>query len=191
MTVYGYIRVSSVSQNLESQLDQLVSYGVKESNIYSDKVSGVKDNKENFDKLMNLLDNGDTLVVSRWDRISRSLQQLLNIVETLTNRNINLVSIHENVDLSTAEGKLFVSMFGMLAEYQRNIIKERQREGIESARKRGKRIGGRNAVPEEKIEAAIDMYLQNDRPVSEICEIVGISRSHLYKQLKERNIERV
>ena len=190
MAIYGYIRVSSVSQNLESQHDQLVKYGVKPENIFADKVSGVKENKENFNALMSTIKSGDTLVVSRWDRISRSLQQLLNIVETLTAKNINLVSIHENVDLSTAEGKLFISMFGMLAEYQRNIIKERQAEGIAAAKARNKRVGGKNPVPKEKIDAAIDMYLQGDKPVREICSIVNISRTQLYKQLKLRNIER-
>ena len=190
MACYGYIRVSSCSQNLESQHDDLVKYGVSPENIYADKVSGVKDVKENLNKLMAKIQSGDTLVVSRWDRISRSLQQLLNIVEDLTSKNINLVSIHENVDLSTSEGKLFISLFGMLAEYQRNIIKERQAEGIQAAKARGRRIGGRNAVPEEKIEYAITMYLENEKPVREICSIVGISRSQLYKQLKLRNIER-
>lgn len=190
MATYGYIRVSSCSQSLNSQYDELINYGIEPNNIYSDVVSGVKENKENFNNLMNIINEGDTLVISRWDRISRSLQQLLFIIEDLTKRNINLISIHEKVDLSTAEGKLFVSLFGMLAEYQRNIIKQRQAEGIASAKARGKVIGGRKPVPKQKLDLAIELYLANNMPVSEIVETVGISRSSLYNEIRKRNVSR-
>lgn len=190
MTTYGYIRVSSCSQSLASQLDDLKAAGVDENYIYSDVVSGITENKENFQKLMKVLDHGDTLVVSRWDRISRSLNQLLNIVEELDSRGVNLNSIHEKVDFSTSEGKLMLGMFGLLGQYYRDLQKQRQAEGIAAAKARGKRVGGRYPIAEDVVDAAIDMFLNTDKSVREIARMFGISKTYLYDTLKERNITR-
>lgn len=190
MTKYGYCRVSSVSQSLDSQIDDIVKYGVDTENIFTDKISGVKENKESFNRLMDVLKEGDTLIVSRWDRLSRSLLQLLQVVEDITNKGVNLISIHENIDFSTPTGKLMLSLFGMMAQFNRDVIKERQREGIEAKRSRGLSVGGRPKISKDKVEAAIDIYLNDNKTVNEICSIVGISRSTLYKGLKERDIVR-
>lgn len=190
MTVYAYCRVSSCSQSLSSQIDDIKKYGVEPDNIYKDVVSGVKETKKNFDKLMSVLEEGDTLVISRWDRISRSLQQLLTIVNDLTERGINLVSIHEKLDFSTPEGKLMLGMFGLMGEYFRNLQKIRQAEGIEACRARGKSVGGRPSLPKEKLDLAIDLYMKKEMTTQEIVNTVGISRSALYKEINARNIVR-
>ena len=190
MTVYGYQRIStSHHQDLLRQQTQLLEKGVAEENIYSDVESGRKQNRGGLNKVLTLLKEGDTLIVCEFSRISRSVQQLIAIAEDLNERKVNFVSLKENIDTSTAEGKLFYTIIAAFAAFEVDMIRQRVKEGLEAARKEG-RVGGRPATGKDKLATAAKLYTANEMSVKAICETVGISRSVLYAYLKENNIKR-
>lgn len=190
MTVYGYQRISTNHrQELLRQKAQLLEKGVSEENIYSDVESGRKENRKGLNEVLSLLKEGDTLIVCEFSRISRSVQQLIAIAEDLNKRNVNFVSLKENIDTSTPEGKLFYTIIAGFAEFEVDMIRQRTKQGLEVARKNG-RVGGRPATDKDKLATAVKLYTANEMSVKAICETVGVSRSVLYAYLKKNNIER-
>jgi len=185
MIKLGYARVSTYEQNLDLQLDALQREECTQ--IFTDKVSGVKANKPNFEKLMEYVRQGDTIVVWKLDRLGRSTVQLIELMEKLKERGINLKSLSESIDTTSATGTLFFQFMCMLAEHERNIIRERTAAGLSSARARG-RTGGRPKglsqhyqliAPEVK-----EMYEKGNRTTEEIRKIFNIkSQPTLYKIL--------
>ena len=149
----GYIRVSTDDQNLNLQKDALLKFGVDERNIFSDKTSGSKDKRVGLDKAIEFLKDGDTLVVWKLDRLGRSLAHLISIITSLKNRNISFISITEGMDTTTASGELFFHIFGALAQFERSLIQERVKAGLESAKQRGISGGRPRAIDDEKINA--------------------------------------
>ena len=178
----GYIRVSTDDQNLNLQKDALIKYGVDERNIFSDKTSGAKDKRVGLDKAIEFLKDGDTLVVWKLDRLGRSLAHLINIITDLKNRNISFVSITEGMDTTTASGELFFHIFGALAQFERSLIQERVKAGLESAKLRGIRGGRPRAIGDEKM-MAIKKALEEGMSKAAVCRTFGVKRSTLIDSL--------
>jgi DNA invertase Pin-like site-specific DNA recombinase len=181
----GYARVSTQEQNLDLQIDALNKEGVKK--IFTDKVSGIKNQKPQLEELLNYVRQGDTIVVWRLDRLGRTTVQLIQFVEELKVLGVNLKSLTEPIDTSTATGTLVVQIFCVLAEHERNVLRERTRAGLNSARVRG-RTGGRpkGLSPKyEQMKALIkDAYEKQEHTTNEIMLAFKIkSRGTFYRIL--------
>jgi len=178
----GYARVSTHEQNLDLQRDALTAAGCQR--IYEDKASGSLVSRPERDKLKEALRSGDTLVVWRLDRLGRSLKDLIAWITELEEKGISFQSIQEAMDTSTPGGKLIFHMFGALAEFERNLIRERTKAGLAAARARGK-LGGRpKKLDQDKRDLVIKLYNEKELPVKTICEMLGISKPTLYKYVR-------
>ena len=186
---FGYARVSTRHQHEDRQVKALSEYGIRQEDIYVDKVSGLKEHRPALDKLLSLLQEGDTVVVSSFDRLARSTKQLLELAERFQKEGVRLVSMKENLDTSTPQGKLFFTISAAFAEFERSLIEERREEGTEIARERGVKFG-RPESSEDKIEAAISLYLDGKLSVDSIAKTCGVSRATIYNKLKARGISR-
>lgn len=181
--IFGYARVSKFEQNLDLQTDALKNNGVEK--IYSDKVSGIKSEKPELNKLLNFLRKGDVLTVWRLDRVGRNTVGLIRFVTELNEKGINFKSISENIDTSSASGKLIFHIFCVLAEHERNVLIERTNAGLKSARARGKN-GGRPKGMTEKYKKIAPLvkasYESKDIPVEDIMKAFKIgSKTTFYK----------
>ncbi|OGT31697.1 MAG: hypothetical protein A3E87_02875 [Gammaproteobacteria bacterium RIFCSPHIGHO2_12_FULL_35_23] len=180
----GYARVSTEDQNLHMQEDALKSAGCEE--IYTDVASGSKSQRPGLDKALAYIREGDTLVVWKLDRLGRSIQHLIQTVTLLQEKKILFKSLQENIDTGTSSGKLIFHIFGALAEFERDLIRERTDAGLKAARVRG-RMGGRPPVLDNRqITRMIEMYDEQKNTVAEICKIYDISRPSFYNYLKRR-----
>ena len=181
--IIGYARVSTEDQNLDLQLDALKEAGCKK--IFHDKISGVKEDRDGLLQVLDIVRPGDTLVVWKLDRLGRSLQHLISVVDELKGKDVYFRSLKENLDTSSSTGKLIFHIFGALAEFERDIIRERTMAGLAAARARG-RVGGRPKIMDEgKVKLARTLMADNSRCVREICEILGVSKATLYRYLKD------
>ena len=177
----GYARVSTHEQTLDLQLDALKKAGCEE--IRTDKISSIADDRPGLSQALTIARDGDTIVVWRLDRLGRSLKQLIELVNELNGRGVGFKSITENIDTTTTGGKLVFHIFAALAEFERDLIKERTNAGLKAARARG-RLGGRpKALTEQKVERLKKLY-KDEVPVGELLEMFGISRGTLYKYLQ-------
>lgn len=179
---FGYARVSTDAQCLDRQIDILKEYEVDE--IILEKMTGTKINRPELMRLKDKLREGDTIIVESLSRISRSSKDLLILIEYLDGRKITLVSIKEKVDISTATGKMLVTILSALCEFERDLIKERTCEGLQSARMRGV-VGGRPRISDDRINKALRLYRAQTHSIKEITDITGVSRTTLYQKLKE------
>jgi DNA invertase Pin-like site-specific DNA recombinase len=181
----GYARVSKNEQNLDLQRDALLKAGCTEKNIFTDKITGTKTERKGLDAALTHLREGDTLVVWRLDRLGRSLKHLIDTVTKLQQQNIAFQSITENINTATATGQLVFHIFGALAEFERNLIRERTLAGLEAARTRG-RLGGRPELTEtsSKVAMAKKLYADKTNQIIDICETLHISRATLYRYIK-------
>lgn len=181
----GYARVSTVEQHVALQLDALQGAGVEQ--VFVDEgVSGSLSSRPELDRCLAMLRSGDTLVVWRLDRLARSLKNLLELVESLSNRGIHLRSLTESIDTSSASGRLILSVFGALAEFERGLIIERTQAGLAAARLRGARIGRPTAMTSGQIEQARTLVGAGHR-VPDVARSLGVGRSTLYRVLGEAN----
>lgn len=179
----GYARVSTHEQSLDLQKDALEKAGCEE--IYEDKVSGVVAARPGLDMVKQILRKGDTLVVWRLDRLGRSLKDLMEWMSFLDEKKVGLKSIQESIDTTTTTGKLVFHIFGALAEFERNLIRERTQAGLAAARARG-RLGGRpKSLDENKRKVVVDLYNKKELMVKEICEMMNISKPTLYTYVRE------
>ena len=177
--IFGYCRVSTVDQNLDLQRDALTRAGC--TDIFEEKASGSKKHRPELDHLLSQVREGDKVVVWRLDRLARSMKQLIETVEDLQTRGVELQSVTENIDTSSPGGKLVFGIFASLAEFERSLIQERVNAGLSAARKRG-RIGGRPKVLDEnKIKIAKSM--RSNHSLSEIATHLGVSKSTVHKCL--------
>jgi DNA invertase Pin-like site-specific DNA recombinase len=179
----GYARVSTDDQNLNLQQDALRAAGCEK--IFEDYISGAKANRPGLNSAMEMARAGDTLVVWRLDRLGRSLKDLIELTEALKGRSIGLHSLQESIDTTSSSGQLIFQIFGALAEFERNLIRERTQAGLIAARARG-RLGGRpKALDPKKRELAVKLYNDRELLIDEICEMMGISKPTLYKYVAE------
>ena len=175
----GYARVSTTDQNLDLQLDALQAAGC--ARLFTDRVSGARTDRPGLAAALAECRPEDTLVVWKLDRLGRSLPHLVETVRELAARGVGFRSLQEQLDTTSSGGKLIFHIFASLAEFERDLIRERTRAGLAAARARG-RLGGRpKGVDEKKRKAAIALKKEAGRSVREICEIVGISRNTYYK----------
>jgi DNA invertase Pin-like site-specific DNA recombinase len=178
----GYARVSTDEQNLDLQRDALLNAGVSAKDIYTDKVTGVKADRPGLTLAISHLRAGDTLVVWRLDRLGRSLKHLIETVTTLKDQGISFKSLTEHIDTSTATGTLVFQIFGALAEFERNLIKERTVAGLKAARARGRTGGRPKGNPDErKVALARKFYNDHALSIPEILRTLNISKSTLYR----------
>ncbi len=179
----GYARVSTLDQNLQAQEDQLRAAGCEK--LFTDQVSGTVRERPGLSELKKVLRSGDTLVVWRLDRLGRSLPDLIEWVSYLEGEGVALKSLHESIDTSTSTGKLVFHLFGALAEFERNLIRERTLTGLAAARARG-RLGGRpKALDSDQVQAMAQLYQQGEMTVEKICALFHISKPTFYSYLKQ------
>ena len=182
--VFGYARVSTEQQNLDRQLDMLQKYGV--DHIYNEKMTGTKRNRPELEKLLERLIEGDTVVVESLSRLGRSTKDLIWLMETFNAKGVNLVSLKESIDTTTSTGKLLFTLMSAIAQFERDVIADRTREGLNSARARG-RNGGRPRTDSDKLRKAIKLYNTQQYSLAEIEEITGVKRSTLYRGIRSKN----
>lgn len=182
----GYARVSSIGQHLDSQLDALEKLGCKK--IFSDKMTGSRMDRPGWDQLIAYLRPGDTLVVTELSRMTRSLLNLLETVQLLEQKQINLISLRENIDTGTATGRCFLSMMGAIHQMERELRAERASAGRASAKARGK-TGGRPRTDVVKLENAKVLYENSGKTADEVCKAVGVGRRIFFTYLaRQREI---
>lgn len=181
----GYARVSKYEQNLALQMDALEEAGCEK--LFHDQVSGAKTQRPGFDEALAYLREGDILVVWRLDRLGRSLPHLIETINVLEGRGIGFQSLQEAIDTTTSSGRLIFHIFGALAEFERNLIRERTQAGLAAARARGRTGGRPKALDVKKQEWLFRLYDEKKHPIQEICDLVGISKSTLYAYLRERD----
>jgi len=177
----GYERVSTDDQNLNLQHDALQQAGCEK--IFSDKMSGAKADRPGLKEAFDYVRDGDTLVVWRLDRLGRSLKDLIALVEELESRQIGFCSLQESIDTTTSGGKLIFHMFGALAEFERNLIRERTQAGLQAARARGRKGGRRQKLTAQQIDMGRSLAADPKRSVSSICAHLGISRPTYYRYI--------
>ncbi len=177
----GYARVSTRAQDLQLQIVDLEQAGCER--IYRDVGSGTLRQRPQLDACLDYLRSGDTLVVWRLDRLGRSLRHLVEVIGTLETRGVAFRSLRESIDTTTAAGRLQLHLFAALAEFERELIRERSQAGREVARAAG-RLGGRpRKLTDEKIAAAIAMRERGDMSMSAIARTLGVGRATLYEHL--------
>ena len=179
--VFGYARVSTEQQNLDRQLDMLQKYGV--DFIYNEKMTGTKRNRPELEKLLERLTEGDTVVVESLSRLGRSTKDLIWLMETFNAKGVNLVSLKESIDTTTSTGKLLFTLMSALAQFERDVLADRTREGLAAARARGRK-GGRPQIDNDSIRKAVKLYNTKQYSVREITELTGVKSSTLYKYLR-------
>src|SRR2546421_6506154 len=180
----GYARVSTTDQTLDLQKDALEKAGC--SHVFTDTISGATTERPGLEKAFAYLREGDTLVVWRLDRLGRSLKHLIETIADFNNRKIGFKSITENIDTTTSGGKLIFHIFGALAEFERDIIRERTKAGLQAARARG-RLGGRPKAKTlntpKKVAMAQSLYDDKTNTIDDICHTLNISRATLYRYI--------
>jgi DNA invertase Pin-like site-specific DNA recombinase len=181
----GYARVSMGDQHLDLQQDALQQTGCEK--VFVDHITGRSVTRPGFERTMEVLRPGDTLVVWRLDRLGRSLKHLIEVVAELEKKAIGLKSLTEAIDTTTAGGKLMFHIFGALAEFERHLIAERTQAGLAAARARGRKGGRPPALSTQQQEVAVSLYEEGRRSVKEICRILGISKPTLYAYLRKAN----
>jgi DNA invertase Pin-like site-specific DNA recombinase len=192
----GYMRVSKAdgSQILDLQRDALLGAGVSERHLYSDTASGKKDDRPGLAACLQALREGDTLVVWKLDRLGRSLRHLVNTVHDLTNRGVGLRVLTGHgaaIDTTTPAGKLVFGIFASLAEFERDLISERTRAGLASARARGRKGGRRPKMTAAKLRLAMAAMGKPETNVGNLCRELGITRSTLYRHVSPTGGRRV
>lgn len=184
MSKIGYARVSTRDQNLNSQIDVLNEYGCKR--IFSEKVSGRKYKRTELDKCLDYLREGDTLVITKLDRLGRTTKQLIELSQYLDKKDIDLEIIDMNINTKDAMGKMFFTMMSAFAELEANLLSERTKKGLESARSRG-RMGGRPKIPQEKEKMIISLYNSKQHTINDIIKMTGISKGTIYNVINKQN----
>jgi len=179
----GYVRVSTSDQNLDLQLDALKQVGF--DTIYKDIASGAKSDRVGLTEVLKYIRNGDTLVVWRLDRLGRSLRHLIDTINQINGQGSYFRSLQENIDTSTSGGKLIFHIFGALAEFERDIIRDRTKAGLEAARKRGKFGGRPKKMGDKKIALAKTLIADKSNSLNDICKILQVSKATLYRYLKK------
>ena len=180
---FGYGRVSTLDQNLDAQKDALFRAGVDE--VFLEKITGTKASRPQLDLVKQMLRSGDTLVITRMDRLGRSAKDLLTIVSELGDRGVNLEIIEQHIDTKTAEGKLFFTMVAAFAEFEHSMMVSRTKDGLAAARARG-RVGGRKAkLTSLQIKEIQRLYQARELSVQDIAAMFHVSRPTVYRVLDE------
>lgn len=184
--VYGYARVSTRQQDLSRQLDLLDRYECNK--IYTEKISGVRANRPELNKLKKRVKENDKIIIESFSRLGRSTKDLIDLVYFFEKKGVKVISIKENFDTQTPQGKLMMTVFQAFSQFERDIIVERTKEGLESARARGN-IGGRPRIDPALIQHALHLYQKEGKAVVDICAQTGLKRSTFYRHLSLKKDE--
>jgi DNA invertase Pin-like site-specific DNA recombinase len=185
----GYARISTTEQNLDLQRDALERAGA--TKLFTETASGAKLERPALRQALEYVRGGDVLVVWKLDRLGRSLKQLIETVSELQERGIEFKSLTENIDTTTSAGKLIFHLFGSLAEFERDLIRERTQAGLAAARARGRK-GGRPRAEglndERKVALALSLYNDKRNSIKTICETLHVSRATLYRYISKQGM---
>ena len=185
----GYARVSTKDQFLSMQIDALKKAGCDQ--IHEEIASGVKTARPVLDEIMRNIREDDTLVIWKLDRLGRNLAHLIQLATTKKKKKIGLISLNDPIDTSTAQGRMVFGIFASLAEFERELIRERTQAGLKSARARGRKGGRPKGMSQAAIEKAViaeALYKDGSIPVKKIAEQLDISKTTLYLYLRHRNV---
>jgi len=187
--IIGYARISTPEQNIKTQIDLLQEQGCEQ--IYSDVASGVREDRQGLKEMLSFLREGDIVIVYKLDRIFRSLKNMIELIEVFNQKKVLFKSITEPAfDTTTANGKFLIQIFGAVAEFERNLIKERTKAGIEGARRRKKLLGrpkGSKKETIEKYQYAMHLYENKNIPIDKACKQAGIAKTTFYRIENEIN----
>ncbi|PGK76510.1 recombinase family protein [Bacillus thuringiensis] len=183
--IFGYARVSTQQQDLIRQFDLLKDFNCTE--IITEKMSGTKKDRPELMRLKDKIRTGDTLIVESFSRLGRSTKDLIELVEYFEQKGVKLLSLKENFDTNTPQGKLMLTVFQAFSQFERDLIVQRTKEGIESSRARGRK-GGRPRIKEKYIEKALNLYNSKEYSISEIVTMTGISQATLYRYIREKEL---
>lgn len=185
----GYARVSTADQSLALQIDALEKEGCQK--IFRETISGSRVKRKELDRLLEQVREGDTIIIWKLDRLGRSLKHLVELISVLIYKGVGIKSLNDPIDTTTSQGRLVFNIFASLAEFERDVIRERTMAGLKAARARG-RLGGRpkglNPESEKTAIAAQSLYEEGTLSITEICTKLGISRPTLYKYLRLRGV---
>jgi len=187
MNLVGYSRVSTADQTADLQRDALVGIGCER--IFADTASGATTERPQLGAALDYLRGGDVLVVWRLDRLGRSLKHLVEVVTVLQERGVGFRSLHESIDTTTSTGRLTFHIFAALAEFERDLIRERTMAGLAAARARGRKGGRKPSLTPQKVKVARRMYAERDTTVAEIASVLGVSRATVYRHLPNQSDE--
>ena len=180
--IYGYARVSTLDQNLDRQKDALKKYGV--DRLFCEKISGAKKSRPELDRMLSLLESGDSVVIESLSRLRRSVKNLSELMEMFNEKEIRLISLKESIDTTSATGRLLFTIISSLAAFERETLIERTNEGLADARARG-RLGGRPKTNESTLKKAVSLYRTGEYSLADITALTGVSKSTLYRALKQ------
>lgn len=189
----GYARVSTEGQNLNRQLDQLTAAHCER--IYQEKITGAIKERSELERMLDNLRTGDTIIVSELTRLSRSTKDLFKLIDQIEKKGANIKSLKESwLDTTTPQGKLMFTIFAGISQFERDLICQRTKEGLESARARGRK-GGRPVKNKNDVDNALKLYHSKDYSLKEIRKMTGVSKTTLYRYIqdnptKQRNEER-
>ena len=187
--IIGYARISTPEQNIKTQIDLLQEQGCEQ--IYRDVASGVREDRQGLKEMLSFLREGDIVIVYKLDRIFRSLKNMIELIEVFNQKKVLFKSITEPAfDTTTANGKFLIQIFGAVAEFERNLIKERTKAGIEGARRRKKLLGrpkGSKKETIEKYQYAMHLYENKNIPIDKACKQAGIAKTTFYRIENEIN----
>lgn len=190
MASYFYGRVSSASQNLQRQIDKAHELGFADDQIFLDHgLTGKNTNRPQLQKLLSILQSGDSITCTELARLSRSTKDLLTLSDQLQTLGVDLISLKENIDSSTPMGRFFFTVTSAFNQLELELSAERAREGREAAKAQG-RTGGRPRVSADKLNRAVDLAISGDLTMKEIVEATGVSRNVIYTELRNRGISR-
>jgi DNA invertase Pin-like site-specific DNA recombinase len=187
MTIFGYARVSTKEQHLDTQIQQLEAK--KCDNIIQEKMTGATFKRPQLERLLSEVKEGDTIIVTRVDRLGRNTQQLLQLVEDLQQRNVSLYIIELGIEATHRNGKLFLTILSALAENERELLAEKRTTGLENAKAKGVKLG-RKGIAKGKLEHALKLWQQGEMTIKQIEESTGVGKSILYREIQKREIKR-
>jgi len=180
---FGYARVSKNEQSLEIQIQKLKEAGCEE--LFTEKASGAKDSRVELPKLLDKLRRGDIVYVVRLDRLGRRMSNLIELINQFKEDGVEFVSLENNIDTTTPLGMVLFSMCAAFAEMERELIRERVKSGLDAAHKRGKREGRPKSMTTAKLEMLLSLKKTEEFSVSQMCNMVGITRSVYYRAINE------
>jgi DNA invertase Pin-like site-specific DNA recombinase len=182
----AYARVSTEQQELARQLDALEKVGY--DRLIQEKMTGTKKDREGLQQLMDMVREGDTVIVESISRLGRKTLDILTTVEDLTKMGVTFISLKENMDTTTPTGKAMLGMMAVIAQLERDVIVQRVQEGLASAKARGVKLG-RPSMDDQKIKDALTLYDNGQHSIKDIIRITGISQGKLYKEINKRKIK--
>lgn len=177
---FGYARVSTEGQNLDRQIDALKKCDI--DILYEEKITGTKRDRPELQKMLERITKGDKVIIESLSRLGRSTKDLIELMDIFEKKGVDLVSLKESIDTSTSTGKLIFTLLSGIAQFERDVIADRTREGLKAARARG-RTGGRPKTNIDKVEKAVKLYNTKQYSLKEIHDLTGVKKSTLYRSL--------